>query len=108
VMADPQVDVGIIWLQLMDAYVDALITIFEEIKAQVAKPFVVCWVAASDKALHALRARGIAVMRGAEPAVDAVAALVRYAAIQQRWQTEYGASAAAMPGVDLPARPGPV
>jgi len=105
-MADPDVHIGIIWLQLMDAYVDALITIFEEIKAQVTKPFVVCWVAASDTALHALRARGIAVMRGAEPAVDAVAALVRYAAIQQRWQTEHWALAVALPAVELPARPG--
>jgi acetate---CoA ligase (ADP-forming) len=108
VMADPDAHIGIIWLQLMDGYVDALITIFEEIKAQVTKPFVVCWVAASDKALHALRAHGIAVMRGAEPAVDAVAALVRYAAIQRRWQTEHGAAAEALPAVDLPARPGPV
>ena len=78
VLADPQVHIGIVWLQLMDAYVDTLITIFEEIKAQVTKPFLVCWVAASDKALRELRARGIAVMRGAEPAVDAAAALVQY------------------------------
>ena len=47
VMDDPQVYIGIIWLQLMDAYVDTLLDIFAEIKAQVSKPFVVCWVAAS-------------------------------------------------------------
>ena len=93
VMADPQVHVGIVWLQLMDAYVDVLIAIFEEIKAQVDKPFVVCWVAASDKALQALRARGIAVLRGAEPAVDAVAALVRYAAMRKAWQADAKARA---------------
>jgi acetyltransferase len=109
VMADTQVHIGIIWLQLMDAYVDALITIFEEIKAQATKPFVVCWVAASDRALHALRARGIAVMRGAEPAVDAVAALVRYADIQQRWQNDrLSDRPPLLPAVDLPTHAGPV
>ena len=106
VMADPQVDIGIIWLQLMDAYVDTLITIFEEIQAQVAKPFVVCWVAASDKALHALRSRGIAVMRGAEPAVDAVAALASYASMLRRWQAER--EVLTSPALNLAARTGPV
>jgi acetyltransferase len=106
VMADPQVHIGIIWLQLMDAYVDTLITIFEEIRAQVTKPFVVCWVAASDKALHELRSRGIAVMRGAEPAVDAVAALANYAAMLRRWQTER--EDLQLPALNLAAHPGPV
>lgn len=109
VMADPQVHIGIIWLQLMDAYVDTLITIFEEIKEQVTKPFVVCWVAASDRALHALRSRGIAVMRGAEPAVDAVAALANYASMRRRWQSERaGPAALQLPSLDLPAQAGPV
>lgn len=104
VMADPQVHIGIVWLQLMDAYVDELVTLFEEIKAQVVKPFVVCWVAGSDHALHALRARGIAVLRGAEPAVDAVAALVDYAAAQRRWRTEREARSALQPlTIELPA-----
>jgi acyl-CoA synthetase (NDP forming) len=106
VMADPAVHVGIIWLQLMDAYVDALIAIFEEIKAQVSKPFVVCWVAASDKALHALRSRGIAVMRGAEPAVDAVAALANYAAIRR--ERESVQAAVKLPEVDLTSYVGTV
>jgi acetyltransferase len=108
VMADPQVHIGIIWLQLMDAYVDTLITIFEEIKAQVEKPFVVCWVAGSDKALHALRSCGIAVMRGAEPAVDAVAALAHYSATLRRWRSERaGNDELRLPALKLPARPGP-
>lgn len=109
VMADPQVHVGIVWLQLMDAYVDVLISIFEEIKAQVDKPFVVCWVAASDRALQALRSRGIAVLRGAEPAVDAVAALVRYAAMRKAWQADEKARAALRTQpLGLPATRGPL
>ncbi len=109
VMADPNVHIGIVWLQLMDAYVDTLIGIFEEIKAQVTKPFLVCWVAASERALKELRARGIAVMRGAEPAVDAAAALVRYAEARRCWLDERGArSALQVPGVALPAAAGSV
>lgn len=85
VLSDPQVHIGIVWLQLMDAYVDSLVTIFEELKSQVSKPFIVCWVAAPEQALRELRARGIAVLRGAEPAVDAAAALMRYADARRNW-----------------------
>ncbi|WP_099867572.1 acetate--CoA ligase family protein [Pararhizobium haloflavum] len=83
-LADPAVDVGIVWLQLMGGHVDTLVSIFEDIKARVEKPFVVAWVAAPEAALRALRARGIAVLRGAEPAVDAVAGLVRFAAARRQ------------------------
>jgi acetyltransferase len=104
VMADPQVHIGIVWLQLMDAYVDALVAIFEEIKAQVDKPFVVCWVAAPEQALQALRSLGIAVLRGAEPAVDTVAALVKYAAARRAWQADAGARRELrLPELSLPA-----
>ena len=109
VLSDPQVHVGIVWLQLMDAYVDSLLKIFDEIKSQVGKPFVVCWVAAPEKALHELRARGIAVLRGAEPAVDASAALVRYAGARRQWQADRAAcSRLTLPKIALPASNGPV
>lgn len=75
---DPQVDVAIVWLQLMTAHVDTLVKIFEEIHAQTTKPFVVCWVAAPPAALERLRAMGIAVYGAGERAVEAVAALARY------------------------------
>jgi acetyltransferase len=109
VLEDPQVHVGIVWLQLMDAHVATLVKIFEETKARANKPFVVCWVAAPDKALRELRARGIAVFRGAEPAVDAVAALVDYADARRAWEADRAARAAiALPKLGLPAAPGPV
>src|SRR5688572_19477123 len=50
---DPQVHVALVWLQLMDAHVDTLVGMFAEIQAAVAKPFVVCWVAAPERALAA-------------------------------------------------------
>jgi acetyltransferase len=109
VLSDPEVHVGIVWLQLMDAYVDVLIKIFEEIQASAAKPFIVCWVAAPDSALKTLRERGIAVLRGAEPAVDAAAALVRYAEARRHWLADQAARAALrLPQPDLPAAAGPV
>jgi acetyltransferase len=109
VLEDPQVHVGIVWLQLMDAHVATLVKIFEETKARATKPFVVCWVAAPEQALRELRALGIAVFRGAEPAVDAVAALVGHAAARRAWEQDRAARAAiAVPRLELPAEAGPV
>ena len=93
VLSDPQVHLGLVWLQLMDAYVDTLVAIFDEIKAKAAKPFIVCWVAAPEKALRALRERGIVALRGAEPAVDAAAALARYAEARRNWFADQEARA---------------
>ena len=85
VMEDPQVHVGIIWLQLMHAAADNIVTLLLKIRANQSKPFVVVWVAAPESSLRQLRELGIVVLRGAEPAVDAVAGLVVYAAAQRRW-----------------------
>lgn len=93
VLDDPQVHVAVVWLQLMDAYVDQLLAIFEEIKATATKPFIVCWVAAPERALEGLRTRGIAVLRGAEPAVDACAALMRFAEARRQFLAEEGTRA---------------
>ena len=87
-LSDPQVHVGVVWLQLMDAYVATLVGIFESLKSECAKPFIVCWVAAPEAGLRALRERGIPVLRGAEPAIDAVAALVSYANARRLWEAD--------------------
>jgi acetyltransferase len=84
-LADPGVHVGIVWLQLMHAHVDTLVEIFVAIKSRATKPFVVAWVAAPEEAVARLRALGIAVFDGAEPAADAVAGLVSFAAARRRW-----------------------
>lgn len=109
VLSDARVHVGIVWLQLMDAHVDALVGIFRELKANVTKPFVVCWVAAPDEALTRMRELGIAVLRGAEPAVDAVGALVSYAQGRRRLLADEPARAALqLPVLELPPANGPV
>ncbi len=83
-MNDPDVHVGIVWLQLMTAHVDKLVAIFAEIKARTDKPFFVCWVAAPAEAVRRLHELGIVVYPAGERAVEAAAALVRFNAAQQR------------------------
>ena len=75
---DPQVDVGIVWLQLMTAHVDKLVGIFKEIQARTSKPFFVCWVAAPQDAQRRLREMGLVVFGAGERAVEAAAALARH------------------------------
>lgn len=109
VMGDPKVHVGIFWLQLMHAQADKLVSIFAEIQATATKPFVVAWVAAPEAGMKKLRAMGIPVLRGAEPAVEAVAGLMQYAEARRRWQADAAARDAETPlPLALPASPGAV
>lgn len=108
-LADPEVDIAVAWLQLMEAHVAILTGILGALKESARKPFLVAWVAAPEQALEALRLRGIAVLRGAEPAVDACAALVRYGAARRAWLAE--PQPRRSPGIvipALPAAPGPM
>jgi len=99
----------VVWLQLMDNFVDELLDVFREIKDTVNKPFVVCWLAASDKALEGMRDLGICTLRGAEPAIDAVAALIGYAeACVARDADEEARAAIALPRPNLPDEGGAV
>lgn len=84
VLADPAVDIGLLWLRLMDRHVDVMIDIIADIKASTNKTFVVSWLAAPDAALRSLRERGICVARGAAQAVSALAGLVGYTRARER------------------------
>src|SRR3546814_12194589 len=66
VLDDPQVDIAVVWFQLMDGFVDQLVEIFRDLKATCTKPFVVCWVAAPEAGLKAFRELGITVLRRSE------------------------------------------
>ena len=102
-LEDPRVHVGVVWLQLMGAHVDLLLGIFDEVKARTTLPFVVCWVAAPERAAAELRRRGIACLRGGEPAIEAIAGLVRWAEARRRWLAERQArDAAQLPALALP------
>ncbi len=100
VLADPNIHVGIVWLQLMTTHVDKLVCIFKEIKTRTKKPFFVCWVAAPSEAITQLHELGIVVFGAGERAVEAASAMVRFHAFQQRVQNRKS-----LPTNDVPAIP---
>ena len=109
VLADPAVDIGLLWVRLMDKYADLMVDIIADISASSAKTFVVSWLAPPQAALTVLRERGICVARGAAQAVSALAALVRYARARGRWLADAPARDAAAshpPATRLPAECG--
>lgn len=93
VLDDPNVHIAAVWLQLMDGFVDTLTKTFRELKEETSKPFVVSWVAAPEEGLRALRDLGICVLRGAEPTIDAIAALVDWDEARLSRQADNGAEA---------------
>jgi len=108
-LMDPGVDVAVVWLAFTEKHADITVQTFAEVKAQTGKPFIVSWVGIPDDALEKMRAHGIAALRGAEPAVDAAMALVRYAEARRHWLADQAARAALrLPQLDLPAAAGPV
>jgi len=108
-LSDPQVDVAIVWLSFTDKYAEVTVQSFVEAKAQTSKPFIVCWMGMPDIAAKLMREAGIPYLRSAEPAVDAVAALVRYAEARRNWLSDQPArQAITLPKLALPAGRGPV
>jgi len=103
-LSDPGVDIAVVWLAFTEKQAEVTVQSFAEAKARTGKPFVVSWVGIPDHALARLRELEIPVLRGAEPAVDAVAALVRYAQARRNWSAEEGERATLQPpSLILPA-----
>ena len=108
-LSDPKVDAAIVWLSFTDKYAEVTVQSFVEAKAQTSKPFVVCWMGMPDIAVPLMRKAGIPYLRSAEPAVDAVAALMRYAEARHNWLSDQPARAALqLPKPALPAAAGAV
>jgi acetate---CoA ligase (ADP-forming) len=101
VLDDPNVHAAIMWLSLTEKLWQMNVDIFKAIKAKYDKPLIVCWVSIPEPALLALREAGIAVIRSAEPSVDALAGLVHFSAARRRWL----ADAPARASITLPALP---
>jgi acetate---CoA ligase (ADP-forming) len=102
-LADPAVDAGVVWFAFTEKEADATVRTLVEARDQSRKPFVVSWVGAPEHALKALQEAGVAVLRGAEPAIDAVAALVRYAEVRTQWLADEPARRAlAVPQLSIP------
>ncbi|HRD77206.1 MAG TPA: acetate--CoA ligase family protein, partial [Hyphomicrobiaceae bacterium] len=83
-LEDPAVDVGVIWLQLMHGHADKLVELFRQIRREVAKPFLVCWLEAPERSRAALMADGIAVFAATERTIDAAKGLVDWGASLRR------------------------
>ncbi|MCP5368493.1 MAG: acetate--CoA ligase family protein [Hyphomicrobiales bacterium] len=107
VLDDPQVHVAAVWLQLMHEFVEPLVDTFRQTLERVRKPFVVCWIAAPEEGLQALRDMGLCVFTGGEPAIDAIAGLIRYGESRRAWAAE-GPPPALPAGATLPAGAGVV
>ncbi len=108
-LSDPKVDIAIVWLSFTDKYAEITVQSFVEAKAQTDKPFIVCWMGIPDIAAKLMREHGIPYLRSAEPAVDAVAALARYAEARRNWLADAPARAALkLPVPVLPAAGGAV
>ena len=75
---DPGIDSCVVWLQLMHAYSDLLVSVFKEANEKSTKPLVICWLEAPTKALLELREAGIYVIGATERSIDVVAGLVQY------------------------------
>src|SRR5690606_21391282 len=107
VLSDPAVDAALVWLAFTERYADMTVDIFEAVKASTDKPFVVGWPGIPAAAQAKMREKGIALLRGAEPAADALAALIGYAEARRRWQADGPARAAlVLPRLDLPDQRG--
>jgi len=107
VLEDPSVHAAVVWLAFTEKHADITVETFARVKAMTRKPFVVAWVGCPEAAQEKMRAQGIAALRGAEPAVDALAALIRYGEARRHWLADAPARAAlSLPKVDLPSEGG--
>jgi acyl-CoA synthetase (NDP forming) len=104
VLADPAVDVGVVWTQMMEDRMDSLVATFAEIKAANPKPFVVAWLAAPPGAIAGLQAHGIAAFRSGEAAIDALEMAMRYGRIRR--QRREAVAPPPMAALVVPAEPG--
>jgi len=84
VLEDPEIDIAVVWLQLMHGYADMLIDTFHEIKEATDKPFVVCWIEAPPGARETLAEMGICLIPATERVIDAAAGLVEFAEARER------------------------
>lgn len=78
VLADPGVDLGVVWFQLMHEHVDTLRDVFADIRSAIDKPLLVSWVAGPRDGIAAIRALGFPVFRSAGAALTGARALARY------------------------------
>ena len=97
-LEDPQVHMGMVWIELMHKNVDLLAGVFEEIHRSTKKPFVVAWLGAPEAAVKRLAELGIPLLRSGEAAIEALAGL----AMVSEWQRAEDAPAASVSLASIP------
>jgi acetyltransferase len=100
-LEDPQVHMGMVWIELMHKNVDLLAGVFEEIHQSTDKPFVVAWLGAPDAAIERLAALGIPLLRSGEAAIEALAGLAAVSEWQRAASSQpHAVQLASIPQVD--------
>lgn len=97
-LEDPQVHMGMVWIELMHKNVDLLAGVFEEIHRSTKKPFVVAWLGAPEAAVKRLAELGIPLLRSGEAAIEALAGL----AMVSEWQRTEDTPAASASLASIP------
>jgi acetyltransferase len=97
-LEDPQVHMGMVWIELMHKNVDLLAGVFEEIHRSTKKPFVVAWLGAPESAVKRLAELGIPLLRSGEAAIEALAGL----AMVSEWQRTEDTPAASVSLASIP------
>jgi acyl-CoA synthetase (NDP forming) len=93
VLRDPNVDVAVFYLGLMERAVDAVVENLRAALGDCGKPLLVGWAAAPASAREKLRAAGICMLPGATRAVEAASLLAAYAEASRRPRTTVGDAA---------------
>ena len=86
VMRDPNVDIAVFYLGLMDHAVQAVAESLQAAASLSDKPLLVAWAAAPPAAHELLRQAGICMLPGATRAIDAARALVEHMRARKRPQ----------------------
>lgn len=103
VLADPCVDFGVVWFQLMHEFVDDIRQVFENIRESMQKPLLVVWVAGPPEGHAALRELGFPVYGNSSGALESAAALVSYQNVRSRGADKSLNSKGKLDGVSIPA-----
>lgn len=87
VLADPNIDLGVVWYQLMHEHVETLREVFTDIRDAIDKPLLIAWVAGPADGIAAIRSLGFPVFRSAGAALAAARELVEYSEQRRTWLT---------------------
>ncbi len=78
VLKDPQISVGVAWVQFLHRQADEFVERLIALKASAKKPFILCWLNSPPEAVARLRAAGVCVTDRTQGCIQAAAGIVRF------------------------------